>query len=78
MRIDPDNVRWLREERGLSVKKLAKMSGVPETTIVAIEAGEYRGSPNCASKLASGLSGAGHGEPVTVEALWLPEQEPRR
>lgn len=77
MRIDPDLLRWLRDERGLSVNKLARMSGVPVDVITAIEDGSYRGSPDCARKLADGLSGAGHGEPVMPEDLWMREGERR-
>jgi len=77
MRIDPDMLRWLRDERGLSVNKLAKMSGVSVDVITAIEDGRYRGSPDCARKLAGGLSGAGHGEPVLPDDLWMPEDERR-
>lgn len=73
MRLDPDLLRWLREERGLSVKKLAKLSGLPVDLVTAIEEGHYRGSPDSARKLASGLSSAGHGEPVRAEDLWLRE-----
>ncbi|MBW3605792.1 MAG: helix-turn-helix transcriptional regulator [Actinobacteria bacterium] len=77
MRIDPDLLRWLRDERGLSVNKLAKMSGVSVEVITAIEDGRYRGSPDCAHKLADGLSGAGHGEPVRADDLWVPEDKGR-
>ena len=77
MRIDPDMLRWLRDERGLSVNKLAKLSRVSTEVITAIEDGRYRGSPDCARKLADGLSGAGHGEPVLADDLWMPEDDRR-
>lgn len=77
MRIDPDLLRWLRDERGLSVTKLARMSGVSVDVISAIEEGRYRGSPDCARKLADGLSGAGHGEPVHPDDLWMTGDERR-
>jgi transcriptional regulator with XRE-family HTH domain len=76
MRLDPDLVRWLREDRGLSVNKLAKLSGLPVDLVVAIEEGGHRGSPDSARKLASGLSCAGHGEPVLPDDLWLREDLP--
>jgi DNA-binding XRE family transcriptional regulator len=75
MRIDGDLIRWLRDQRGLTVNKLARMSGVSADTVAAIEAGEYRGSPECARRLASGLSGAGHGEPVHADDLWLYDED---
>lgn len=77
MRIDPDLVRRLRDERGLSVNKLARMSGVSVDVITSIEDGRYRGSPDCARKLAGGLSGAGHGEPVRAEDLWMLQDDER-
>ena len=77
MRLDPDHVRWLREDRGLSVNKLAKLSGLSADLIAEIEEGSHRGSPDSARKLASGLSCAGHGEPVRAEDLWLREDLPR-
>jgi transcriptional regulator with XRE-family HTH domain len=75
MRIDPDMLRWLRDERGLSVNKLAKLSGLSADLVTAIEDGRYRGSPDSARKLASGLSCAGHGEPVLPDDLWMPEEQ---
>ncbi len=73
MRLDPDLVRGLREERGLSVSKLAKLAGLPEDLVIDVEEGRHRGSPDSARKLASGLSCAGHGEPVLADDLWLRE-----
>lgn len=77
MRLDPDLLRWLREDRGLSVNKLAKLADLPVDLIIAIEEGRHRGSPGSARKLASGLSCAGHGEPVQADELWLREDLPR-
>lgn len=72
MRLDPDLVRWLREERGLSVRKLAQLSGLSEDLVADIEGGRYRGSPDSADKLAEGLNCAGH-DPVHADDLWLHE-----
>ena len=72
MRLDPDHLRWLREQRGLSVRKLAKLAGLPEDLVAEVEEGRHRGSPDSARKLAEGLSCAGH-EPVHADDLWMRE-----
>lgn len=68
MRIDPDRLRRLRVQRGLSMRELARRSGVSVGMVSLIEQGKIAGSPTTAKKLAEGLSNDEAG--VTVDDLW--------
>ena len=56
-------LRWMREERGLSVEELAEKSGISATTIRAVERGTREALGDTIAKLAKPLG-------FTFDEVW--------
>ncbi|MGH8070062.1 MAG: helix-turn-helix domain-containing protein [Candidatus Entotheonellia bacterium] len=65
-----NNLKSLRQARGLALYGLAALAGVSPTTLSAIERWNYRPTVSVRGRIAAALG-------VQVTDIWMAEKEPR-